>query len=36
LPQLESADVQLVPPSRLMQLPEVARLEPPPRRPNVP
>jgi polysaccharide deacetylase 2 family uncharacterized protein YibQ len=32
LPQLESDDVQLAPASRLMQLPEVARLKPPPYR----
>jgi polysaccharide deacetylase 2 family uncharacterized protein YibQ len=32
LPQLESDEVQLAPASRLMRLPEVARLNPPPRR----
>jgi polysaccharide deacetylase 2 family uncharacterized protein YibQ len=32
LPQLESDEVQLAPASRLMRLPEVARLKPPPHR----
>jgi polysaccharide deacetylase 2 family uncharacterized protein YibQ len=29
LPELERDDVELAPPSRLLQLPEVARLSPP-------
>jgi hypothetical protein len=33
LPQLESDDVQLAPASRLMRLPEVAHLKPPPHSP---
>jgi polysaccharide deacetylase 2 family uncharacterized protein YibQ len=32
LPELERDDVQLAPPSRLVRLPEVARLKPPPHR----
>jgi hypothetical protein len=32
LPELERDDVELAPPSRLLQLPEVARLNPPPPR----
>jgi hypothetical protein len=36
LPQLESDEVQLAPASRLMRLPEVARLKPPPPRKAVP
>ena len=35
LPQLESDEVQLAPASRLLQLPEVARLKPPPYRKGV-
>ena len=34
LPELVGDDVELVPPSQLLQLPEVARLRPPPRRPQ--
>jgi polysaccharide deacetylase 2 family uncharacterized protein YibQ len=36
LPQLESDDVQLAPASRLMRLPEVAHLKPPPYRTAAP
>jgi hypothetical protein len=36
LPQLERDDVELAPASRLLQLPEVARLNPPPHRKGVP
>jgi polysaccharide deacetylase 2 family uncharacterized protein YibQ len=36
LPQLDSDEVQLAPASRLMRLPEVARLRPPPHRMAVP
>ena len=35
LPELERDDVQLAPASRLLQLPEVARLKPPPHRQSV-
>jgi polysaccharide deacetylase 2 family uncharacterized protein YibQ len=35
LPELERDDVELAPPSRLLQLPEVARLSPPPPRKGV-
>ena len=36
LPELERDDVELAPPSRLLQLPEVARLNPPPYREGAP
>jgi polysaccharide deacetylase 2 family uncharacterized protein YibQ len=35
LPELERDDVELAPASRLVQLPEVARLNPPPYRKSV-
>jgi hypothetical protein len=35
LPELESDNVELAPASRLLQLPEVARLNPPPPRKSV-
>jgi hypothetical protein len=36
LPELERDDVELAPASRLLRLPEIARLRPPPHRPTAP